>query len=375
MGIKSLNKFLRTNCPEVFEEVHLTEYAFKKIAVDLSLYLCKFKTICGDQWLRSFVNFVACLRRNEIHCVFCYDNGSVPEKAAEKEERAEAREKFNQRVFDLEEALETYHKTGEIEEILVDLYAKRRDKSPPKKRLLKRPGPAGEEKVNMNWVESKIKKMRGYILQISEKDFELTRQLFDILDVPWLIAPLEGETLCADLCKRGLVDAVLSEDTDVMAYGCPVFLSKINLGADTCIRVKHPDILEGLELPEEHFLDLCIMCGTDYNKNIFRVGPQKAYEMIKRHGCIDSIAENTVLDVSVLNHKRVRELFRDYPRVDIEKVKYCGTPDFPKLQEFVFRYNVRMDVAGLRAAFVHNVVVFEDSPQEEEIIIEEEEEV
>ena len=69
MGIKQLNKFLRNNCPDIFEQVHISEYSYKKVSVDVSLYLCKFKSIAGDRWLSMFLNLVACLRKNEVHCV------------------------------------------------------------------------------------------------------------------------------------------------------------------------------------------------------------------------------------------------------------------------------------------------------------------
>jgi len=86
MGIKNLNNLLRKKCPHVFVETHLSEYAFKKLAIDVSLFMCKFKAICGDRWLTSFVNLVQCHRRNEIHCVFIYDNGAPDEKSAERED-------------------------------------------------------------------------------------------------------------------------------------------------------------------------------------------------------------------------------------------------------------------------------------------------
>jgi hypothetical protein len=79
MGINNLNVFLRKNCPEVFKEIHISEYAYKKVAIDTSLFLCKFKAIAGDRWLESFIRLVSCLRRNEIHCEFIYDTSAPPE--------------------------------------------------------------------------------------------------------------------------------------------------------------------------------------------------------------------------------------------------------------------------------------------------------
>ena len=53
---------------------------------------------------------------------------------------------------------------------------------------------------------------------------------------------------------------------------------------DTCVRIKHPEILESLELEDRQFLDLCIMCGTDYNPNIPKIGSKSAYKRIIQHG-------------------------------------------------------------------------------------------
>lgn len=298
MGIKNLNKFLRNNCPTIYEEIHISEYSYKKVAIDISLYLCKFKTVCGDRWLSAFINLISCLRKNEVHCIFCYDSGAPPEKERERKERAAQRAKLEEKVYKLEEAIEKYNLTCEVDPLLISFYQKKKKSAGIHKRLLGR----NDTTIDMNFVTIAVEKMRSQILEISSEDFKLTKKLFDILKVPYYDSPLEAETMCADLCKRGIVDAVLSEDTDVLAYGAPVFLSKINTHNGTCIRIKYTDVLEHLELSDGQFLDLCIMCGTDYNKNIFRVGPEKSYKYIKEYVSIEEIDVNTKLDITILNH-------------------------------------------------------------------------
>ena len=357
MGINQLNKFLRNNCNEIYEEIDLREYAFQKIAIDISLYLCKFKASCGDRWLSSFLNMVTCLRRNEIHCVFIYDTGAPIEKQAEKAERAAQRDKIENHVCDLEDALIKFNASGEIDPILLELNNKM-NKKQPQQRLLgqqnNRPG------IDMNLIEEKITKMRRYILDISPEDFELTKQLFTILDVPFYDAPLEAETTCADLCKRGLVDAVMSEDTDVLAYGAPVFLSKVDFSKGKATRIINSHMLDALELNTTEFLDFCIMCGTDYNKNIPRIGPEKSYKLIKQHRTIEAVEQEGNIDIGILNHVRGREIFTEYEQFQINSIPYCGTPNFTKLREFVFKYNLRLDIDGMVDAFTKTVIVFED---------------
>ena len=181
MGIHNLNKFLRKKCPQVFKNIHISEFAYKKVAIDITLFLCKFKAICGEKWVSAFINLVSSLRRNEIHCVFIFDNGAPPEKTAEKEQRKKQQEIIKKKVFDLENALEKYKNTNEIDPILIELYDKLSPDEKPNRRLLGN----NLKNIDMNSVENKIKKMKNYILNISEDDFILARKLFDILNVPY----------------------------------------------------------------------------------------------------------------------------------------------------------------------------------------------
>jgi flap endonuclease-1 len=358
MGIKNLNNLLRKKCPHVFEEIHLSEYAFKKVAIDVSLFLCKFKAICGDNWLTSFVNLVQCLRKNDIHCVFIFDNGSPNEKSIEKEERIKSREKTEHKVLELSNALDNYYKTGEVDPILLELHDKLIKKSVPVQRLLSKKRP--QSSINMDMVKDKIEKMKNYNIRISKDDFEKTRELFDILKVPYYIAPLEAECMCADLCKRNIVDAVLTEDTDVLAYGSPVFLSKIDTKNDTCVRILHKTVLDSLSLTQEQFLDLCIMCGCDYNKNIPKVGCETSFKYITKYKSIDEIERNESIDITILNHKRTRDLFINYERHEIKNISYCGSPDFNELQKFTEKNNININSEKLKKSFVHDIIFVED---------------
>ena len=55
MGIKGLNNFLRKKCVGVFNNIQLKDLAYKKLAIDISLYMCKYKVVCGDRWLSAFL--------------------------------------------------------------------------------------------------------------------------------------------------------------------------------------------------------------------------------------------------------------------------------------------------------------------------------
>jgi len=333
MGIKNLNKFLREKCPQVFEHTHLSHYAFKKVAIDISLYLHKFKAIAGERWLAAFLNLVACLRRNHIHAVFVFDGKSPQEKNEERDKRRKEREKLEMYIYELQNAVKEYHNTHSVHPVIMKLWNRRR--SP--KRLL------GKSIIDMEWVIEKVKQKSYQLINIKQQDFIIAKELFHLLNVPCITAPWEAEKMCAKLCIDGIVDAVLSEDTDVIAYGAPIFLTKINTSHDTVVTINNNKILQALGFSYSQLLDLCIMCGTDYNSNIFRVGAHTAYKKLITFKHIEGIQENTSLDTSILKYKRVRELFKEFENYNINTIPYCGSPSYEDLRLFIIKHKIWHD--------------------------------
>ena len=214
--------------------------------------------------------------------------------------------------------------------------------------------------VDMDIIIKKIDKMKKNILNISPQDFELTKNLFEILNIPYFNAPMEAETCCADLCKRGLVDAVMSEDTDVLAYSTPVFLTKIDVFNDKCIRIHHEEVIKALEFTKEQFLDLCIMFGCDYNKNIPKIGPETSYKYIRKYGSIDEIENKLEIDVSILNYIRTRELFTGYEQIDLKTIAFCGAPDLKNLEKFIVDNSLNINIEKLIKDFTHNNIIIDE---------------
>lgn len=383
MGIKNLSKFLRDKCPNIFRSTNISEFAFKKIAIDVSLYLCNYKVIFGDEWMFAFINLVACLRRNDVHCVFVYDSRPLPDKDEERKIRWEQRMKQEEKINELYMAMEEYVNTGVADPILLAFQDK---KGLGSKSLLGN----NTVQLNINQIGANVWKMKRQMFAITKEDYDLTKEIFNILGIQYLIAPYEAETLCADLALRGIVDYVLTEDTDLLAYGCS-FINKFDVRDGSCNFVDFKEVLSELDLNQEQFLDFCIMCSCDYNKNLFRLGPVKAYNAMLEYGNIDKFAEETGTDVSILRHVRVRSLFNftneEYlkvkHKVDRIRVKYCDFPDFQKLYDLLlklseqinakifnhnrtkqsFEPNIRrylnIDIDELRKSFIR-VLTFED---------------
>ncbi len=340
MGIKGLYQFIRKKYPGVCRTVHLSEYAYKRVAIDISMYVYKYKAVNPKIWLNMFINLIACLRRNNVHCVFIYDTRNLEDKKDELAKRKVQRDKKEQEAFDLEEGLEIYHTTGEITSAIQE-FAKK--KGSAARNLL-------TEDINMQYLEREIERTTNQAVSVTEEDFLKTKELFRILDVPFCQAVTEGEATCAKLCRLKKVFAALSEDSDLLAYGTPIVLSKINVGDGTCVEVNFRELLNKTGWSRDQFLDFCIMLGCDFNKNIKGVGPAGAYRLIDQYGSIEGVAENTDYDISILKHERVREIFKN-PRARKISVPFCGNPDFERLSVWLQGNNSNLTFAKLKQDF------------------------
>lgn len=352
MGIKNLNVLLRKHCPEVYMTLDLSNLAYKKSALDVSLYMFKCKTIFGDKWLGAMFNMIMTLRKNNIHVCFVFDTSAPMEKQKEQLARRETAAKLDARLCEYQGIFQEYMRTKARTDAL-DAMCKALSVQLKVSALRPEKSKYSEDEIRIA-----LEKRQKQVVHLGKEDFDVCKEMLDCMGIPWLQAPMEAETTCADLCKQGKVDFVLSEDTDVLCYGAPIFITRVNIKENTGVGICYEDVVQGLQITHDQFLDLCIMCGCDYNKNIPGIGPEKAYKLLKEHGSIEGIASATDIDVSVLNYVRTREIFREYERCE-DPIPCCKPPDMDKLQRFLVVNNVPHTMRVLTQHFTTADVQFE----------------
>jgi 5'-3' exonuclease len=304
-----------------------------------------------------------------VHCIFVYDGKAPVEKLEEQTRRRQVRAKQGDKVKELEIQIEQYEKDGTIGEMLEELC------------YIETPSifrKSVNRKFDLTRAKDKLEVMKSMIVSITPDDITITQELFTILNIPFVIAPAEAECYASHLCVYGKIDCVLSEDTDVLAYGTHVFLTKFDYISETVEEITFSKIMEQTEMTKEMFTDLCIMCSCDYNSNIPGIGPEKSYSMLRRYKNIEGVIEElrkikgkdkqpkfTEEMFDILKYQRCREMFTTTP-VEFY-APYCGTPNFEKLTEFLFKHNVRYTRFDLLKKYLSPVeLVFEEDGVENE---------
>lgn len=327
MGIKSnyIKSLRQIAGNDIFTPTHISNFAYEKIAIDTTLYLYKFKAAMGDRWLSGFLNLIKCLRGNLVHPVFIFDGKAPVEKRDEQESRKKDREKLEMKLDSLNRDIMTYHETGVISEDLSKMVPQ-------------------NAQFDIQVIEEKVSKKADQVIYVTSGDFRTIKNLFAMHNIPYYTAPTEAEKFCSKLCIDGHVKATMSDDTDVIAYKCPITICKLNTSSGGCYVVEHEKLTSALNFTNDQFLDHCILCGTDYNKNITGVGSMLAYKYIVQYESIEEIEKNTKLDITQLDHVKVRKLFTIFDDYDIEFIPFCGKPDTKKIEMFFHENNIPMNV-------------------------------
>ncbi len=168
--------------------------------------------------------------------------------------------------------------------------------------------------------------------RLTDTIVETTRELLGLLDVPVVDAPAEGEAQAAVMARRGQVDYAGTEDYDALLFGAPLTLRQLTSKGDPEL-MDLDATLDDHGLTWEQFVDVAILCGTDFNEGISGVGPKTAVSLVSEHGDLWSVFEAE--GYTVENADRIRQLFLDPAVVDEPEFDTSLTPDVDAAREYV----------------------------------------
>jgi flap endonuclease-1 len=230
MGIRHLNKHLRTNCPQSIKCIHMQDLYGKKIAIDISIYLYKYHS--ENTLLENIYLMLSIFRHYNIIPIFIFDGKPPQEKKTLLQKRKENKNNAEQEYKHLQTLL---HNQNNIDK---------------------------DEKQEITIAMEKLKKQFVYINnQIIQKVKELIRAY----GATYYDAPGEADALCAMLVIHNKVWACLSEDMDLFVYGCKRVLRYFSLLNHSAVLYYMKGILNELNINHNEFKEICILSGTDYN--------------------------------------------------------------------------------------------------------------
>ncbi len=200
--------------------------------------------------------------------------------------------------------------------------------------------------------EGKIEEARTYAQATSKlKDYmtEDSKRLLNLMGIPWIQAPSEGEAQAAHLAKRGDADYCASQDYDSLLFGAPKLIRNVTISGKRRLPSKNvvidvvPEIVE-LErvlkecgISYEQLVDVGILIGTDFNPDgIEGLGPKTALKLVKEHGTLENTLPHLKNAEFPAEPRRIREIFLNPPITNNYRVEW-KEPDLEGIVNFICR--------------------------------------
>ena len=200
--------------------------------------------------------------------------------------------------------------------------------------------------------EGKPEEARIYAQATSHlKDYmaEDSKRLLDLIGVPWIQAPSEGEAQAAYLTKRGDADYCASQDYDSLLFGAPRLIRNVTISGRRKLPSKNiyvdvvPELVElqrvltECEITYEQLIDVGILIGTDFNPDgIKGLGPKTALKLIKTYKNLEEAAIHVENAEFPVEPQRIREIFLHPAVTDNYKLEWHN-PEVENVVEFMCR--------------------------------------
>lgn len=159
---------------------------------------------------------------------------------------------------------------------------------------------------------------------------EMAKLLIDELNktgVQYLVAPYEADAQMVYLERRGLISAIISEDSDLLVFGAKCLLTKLDQYGN-CIEVNKNDFCACREInltgwSDAEFRCMAILSGCDYLNSIGNMGLKTAYRMVRKHKTIEKVLRMLQFDGKYHVPKGYLEAFYQAELTFLHQRVYC----------------------------------------------------
>ncbi|MFA5049422.1 MAG: flap endonuclease-1 [Candidatus Micrarchaeia archaeon] len=173
--------------------------------------------------------------------------------------------------------------------------------------------------------------------RLTSEMVEECKTLLDGMGVPYIQAKSEGEAQSAIMAKKGMVYASASQDYDSLLFGAPLLLRNLSLtgrrkvpGKDKYILVEPEqislsEVLEKNKITLEKLIWIGVLCGTDFNKGVRRVGPKTALKLVLEFDDFSRLkkhAEEKYSHSFETDPEKVIDFFKNPPYLEVNKINF-----------------------------------------------------
>ena len=127
---------------------------------------------------------------------------------------------------------------------------------------------------------------------------EMARQFIEQLKInkiQYVVAPYEADAQLAYLERKGMIQGIISEDSDLLVFGAKRLLTKLDQHGD-CVEINRDDFTACKEISlvgwsDAEFRRMAILSGCDYLASINNMGLKTAYRLVRKYKSIERVVQ------------------------------------------------------------------------------------
>ena len=291
MGIKNLNKLLKSKCNQGIRNISIEKLRKKYIGIDTSIYLYKY-TYMGNM-LECFLKQINHLLSYEITPIYFFDGKPSEEKKKLIEKRNSQYKKSLDKIEEMNKELK------ELEEI---------------------ENPTNEILEQILLKEEQIRKKNRSTIRINKNELGELKKILKNLGIYYYECNGEADIYMKSFSQKKLLDYVITEDLDFLTHGCENILYNYNYNSEKLKLYNLNQILNDLGMNYKSFVDFCIMLGCDYSCKIPGFGPKTGYKLIKEYKSYFELKDKKEIKIPEnFQYQESLKMFIEGPEILINK--------------------------------------------------------
>ncbi|KXS21508.1 PIN domain-like protein [Gonapodya prolifera JEL478] len=167
--------------------------------------------------------------------------------------------------------------------------------------------------LEVQQLHSTLGKNERHGQEVTDQMIADSQELLRLFGIPFVVATMEAEAQCAELLHLGLVEGIITDDSDVFLFGGDRVYRHV-FNRDKYVECYlASDLSNDLKLDRETLIQLAYLLGSDYTEGIQGVGAVTALEVIsafaseEARDCLDCLQRFKEFHHRVANKRKIPE--------------------------------------------------------------------
>lgn len=171
---------------------------------------------------------------------------------------------------------------------------------------------------------------------ITMKEINDCKKLITLFGYTYINSIEEADSQLAYLSKANIIDAVVTDDMDILVFGGKKILKNFTVSDKKNIEeIDLKIMLDELKITQWQLIDIAILLGCDYCKNkADKIGPMTALKLIKKHKKIENL-DIKINDDYVAARRYFLNQDKNIKKQDLLFVYNKGTINYDDIRTFL----------------------------------------